>query len=230
MRAELSIHPFIHLPIWHLPAYMSILTSNALALLLSRAPNYCKRPRNTCNEARATGSLARAAAVVQQWQCTLWRFSWRLNRGQCAVAPRQLATTLLPTGETGGSELLEVRERDRAPHALTHARSHVRTRSSAEGLVHVTRSLASMCVCLRLPTPRRSRVPTALCVCRAWDRYCLLLLVLLSPGHGRSRRLGLANRNRATNSNSIILNKHIPSNVSQTCHRHLDRQSRNKEN
>lgn len=41
-----------------------------------------------------------------------------------------------------------------------------------------------VCVCSRLPT-RRSRVPTALCVCRAWDRHCLLLLVLLSPGHGR---------------------------------------------
>lgn len=40
--------------------------------------------------------------------------------------------------------------------------------------------------CLRLPyAPRRSRVPIALCVCRAWDRHCLLLLVLLSPGHGR---------------------------------------------
>lgn len=47
---ELSIHSFIHLPTWHLPTYPSILMSNTLALLLSRGPNYCKRPRNTCSE------------------------------------------------------------------------------------------------------------------------------------------------------------------------------------
>lgn len=97
---------------------------------------------------------------------------------------------------------------------MSATRMHIRARSSAD---------ATRCVrYLRLPTPRRSRVPTALCVCRAWDRHCLLLLVLLSPGHGRSRRLGLAwPIEIALPSNSIILNKHAPSNVSQTCHSHL---------
>jgi len=81
----------------------------------------------------------------------LRRFSCRLIRGQCAIAPRQLATTLLL--------------------ALVRSRSRART---------------------RLPT----RVPAALCACRAWDRHCLLLFVLSFPGHGRSRRLDLADRNR----------------------------------
>jgi len=83
-------------------------------------------------------------------------------------------------------------------HARMHAATYIRTCSNADALVHITQVVARVCVCLRLPTPRRSRVPTALCVYRAWDRHCLLLLVLLSPGHGRSRRFGLANRNRAT--------------------------------
>lgn len=114
-----------------------------------------------------------------------------------------------------------------APHAFTYARGHactyVRARTLERGSVHAT------CVrCLRLPTPRRSRVPTALCVCRAWDRHCLLLLVLLSPGHGRSRWLAWPIEILLP-SNSIILNMHAPSNVSQTSRCILDlRQSRGK--
>jgi len=91
-------------------------------------------------------------------------FSCRLIRGQCAIAPRQLATTLL----------------------LACARTHRGARAIAIARANT----------LTYAPYRRSRVPAALCACRAWDRHCLLLFVLSFPGHGRSRRLDLANRNR----------------------------------
>lgn len=78
---------------------------------------------------------------------------------------------------------------------MTHTRSftrsthsHTHTWHSTHRVVHGSASALIppfVCVCSRLPARTYSRVPTALCVCRAWDRHCLLLFVLLSPGHGR---------------------------------------------
>lgn len=105
---------------------------------------------------------------------------------------RDCAMTISDNTFAGESELSGARVRQRASrerhtHSRTHAATHAHTYTLERGRTRARYASARMRACLRLPTPCRSRVPTALCVCRAWDRHCLLLLVLLSPGHGRSR-------------------------------------------
>jgi len=144
VRAELSIHPFIHLPIWHLPAYPSILTSNALALLLSRAPNYCKRPRNTCNEARATGSSGCCRVTMAVHALTfLMTINPRTIRG--------CATTISDNTLAGRREWIVGRASETesvawAPHALTHAYMYVLALARTHSCVLHDRS------CVRLLT------------------------------------------------------------------------------
>jgi hypothetical protein len=61
----------------------------------------------------------------------------------------------------------------------TFARARARTHRSARAIaIARANTLTYALYC-------RTRVPAALCACRAWDRHCLLLFVLSFPGHGR---------------------------------------------